>query len=633
MEAAEAWEDVGRRDEAHRIEATGARPESPVSDRPMTAGPMLDAGRAIPAGRPEFRGASLGAKFVGLTAGLILLLSVTALISLRTSSETARQFKSVVDVAIPAYGALARSHIRSLEQGLELRRALLDAEDAAAADNAVAGHVRAFLAAQAGFEREIADALQMLQDELDDPPTKSTAARIRPLLDRLLALRRLAATYQREAGACLRAIGARSLPQARRSLARVDELRDTLNGRLEGLRAGLFATLQTMSREAQAAQGRARLATVVVFVLSSILGLGVAAIGAVRLIRAIRSLVRGAEAVEHGDLETRIEIASRDEFGRLAVSFNRMTEGLRMRDRIRDMFGRYVDRRIAEQLIEQRSQLGERGDRREVAVLFCDLADFTALSERVAAEQLVQFLNSHFSIMAEPIAATDGIIDKYIGDAVMAYWCPPFVAADQVALRAAEAAVRCLEQVPLVAAAARTIFGASAPDYIAKIRIGIASGQSITGSIGAEQRRNYTVIGDPVNLASRLEAANRLYGTSSLVCGWTAEIIGRQFELRRIDSALLPGIDAPQPLFEILGRAGDLAAGQRELRTCYEGALANYRRGEFEAAGRGFVDCLALAPADGPSRTMLKRIERLAAAPAGGETWTGIWRLSKDDIT
>jgi len=142
----------------------------------MTGGPMLEAASALPPSQPEFRGASLAAKFVGLTAGLILLLSVTALISLRTSSETARQIKSVVDVAIPAYGALARSHIRSLEQGLELRRALLDAEDPAAAHNAVAGHMRAFLAAQAGFEREIADAVQLLQNELDDPPTESAAA-------------------------------------------------------------------------------------------------------------------------------------------------------------------------------------------------------------------------------------------------------------------------------------------------------------------------------------------------------------------------------------------------------------------------------------------------------------------------
>ena len=190
-----------------------------------------------------------------------------------------------------------------------------------------------------------------------------------------------------------------------------------------------------------------------------------------------------------------------------------------MRDRIRETFGRYVDRRIAEQLIESHNLLAERGDRREVAVMFCDLAGFAALSERVEAEQLVRFLNAYFSLIAREIAATEGIIDKYIGDAVMAYWCPPFVPQDEVALRSADAALLCLRQVPALTAASHEIFDLGAQAYDPRIRIGIASGQSITGSVGADDRRNYTVIGDTVNLASRIEAANRLYRTTNLVCG------------------------------------------------------------------------------------------------------------------
>ena len=125
-------------------------------------------------------------------------------------------------------------------------------------------------------------------------------------------------------------------------------------------------------------------ATIVVFVISTILGLAVAAVGAVRLIRSIRSIVRGAEAVEGGDLEHRIHLDRRDEIGRLARSFNEMTEGLRMRERIRETFGRYVDRRIAEQLIGARETLVERGEHRDASVMFCDLVGFTGLSERIA---------------------------------------------------------------------------------------------------------------------------------------------------------------------------------------------------------------------------------------------------------
>ena len=575
-------------------------------------------------------GFSLGAKFVGLTAGLILLLSATAAISLRNSAETVRQIKTVVQFAIPAYGALARSQIRSLEQSVELRRALLLAEDPAAPDEAISERIEAFRTARTKFHQEIQDAERLLKDERVITSSALAVSDLRRSRDELIGLRTPIEAYDQETDACLAAIRARSLRDARQRLATIDGLRDQLTERLEAVRTGMFAVLKTVSQEAEAAQARTQMVTIVVFVLSSILGVSVAAIGAVRIIRSIRSIVRGAEAVEGGNLETRIDLPSRDEIGRLATSFNRMTEGLRLRERIRDTFGKYVDRRIAEQLIGSRSLLAERGDRCEVAIMFCDLAGFTTLSERIAPERMVEFLNTYFSLIAREIAATDGIIDKYIGDAVMAYWCPPFVPQEEVALRSADAALRCLGQVPAIVAASREIFQARVRDPW--IRIGIASGQGITGSIGAEDRRNYTVIGDRVNLASRIEGANRLYRTTNLVCPRTAKTIRGKFELREIDTVLLPGIEDPQAIFEIVGRASQIPAEKQNLRVAYELALAAYRSGDWPAARRHFCDCLSMASEDGPTRTMLERIETLPATSATTGGWSGVWRLNKDDL-
>jgi class 3 adenylate cyclase len=592
---------------------------------------MHDSAFGAQASAPAVEGFSLGAKFVGLTAGLILLLSVTAFISLRNSAETVRQFGSVVEFAIPAYGALARTHIRSLEQAVELRRSFLLAEDPTASDNAIAERVQAFFKAQAEFHREMADAERLLKSQRDSASSTSVAADLQKLTEALAGLAPLIETYEKETAACLAAIRARSLPEARQLLVTINGLRQELGVRLEAMRASMFATLKVISKEARDAETRARVATIVVFVLSSILGLGVAALGAMRVIRSIRSLVLGAEAVEGGNLDTRIQIASRDEIGRLAASFNRMTEGLRMRDRIRETFGRYVDRRIAEQLIRSHDLLAERGERRDVAVMFCDLAGFAALSERVEAEQLVRFLNAYFSILAREIAATEGIIDKYIGDAVMAYWCPPFVPQGEVALRSADAALLCLSRLPVFTAASREIFGDGAQAYDPRIRIGIASGQGITGSIGADERRNYTVIGDTVNLTSRIEAATRVYRTANLVCGRTAEAIRTSFELREIDTVFLPGFDAAQTIFEIVGRAGQISAVKQELRASYELALGAYRCGDWPSARCHFLDCLGISPEDGPTRTMLKRIETVAAMPTTAGSSGSVWRLGKED--
>jgi hypothetical protein len=160
------------------------------------------------------------------------------------------------------------------------------------------------------------------------------------------------------------------------------------------------------------------------------------------------------------------------------------------------------------------------------------------------------------------------------------------------------------------------------------LRIGIATGDVLTGSIGSELMMSFTVMGDAVNLASRLEAVNKVYGTRILISQATADAIGAGLELREIDRLAVAGQSAPQAIFEVMGKAGALTAAKESLRTHYAEGLVAYRARRFDDARTAFNAALEAVPGDGPSRTMLARVAQFEANPPEAG-WDGAWRLEQ----
>ncbi len=303
-----------------------------------------------------------------------------------------------------------------------------------------------------------------------------------------------------------------------------------------------------------------------------------------------------------------------------------MVGELRLKAQIRETFGKYVDPRIVAGLIDRPELTDVRGSRREMTIFFCDMKGFTSFSEGMTPAGLVNVLNRYMTVMSEPIRRNNGIIDKYIGDGIMAFWGPPFTAAEEQGRLACLAALDQLAGLAAFRAEIPELTGIKRglPDI--DMRIGIATGDVVVGSIGSEQTRNYTVIGDAVNLASRLEGANKTYGTRALISEATDRLAAAVVETREIDSVLVVGKTEPQRIFELLGRKGEVVRERLELRDAFAEALVAYRGGAWEAARAGFENCLAIIPCDPPSKVFLRRLASFRTVEPSAD-WTGVWSL------
>ncbi len=303
-----------------------------------------------------------------------------------------------------------------------------------------------------------------------------------------------------------------------------------------------------------------------------------------------------------------------------------MAEELGTKERIKDTFGKYVDPRVVARLIDTSKE--DMAERRVATVLFSDLKGFTTMSEQLTATAMVKLLNRYFTVVAEQIRAHNGILEKYIGDAVVAFWAPPFSPGDGHAASGCLAALAHVDAVTALRPELPQLLGLrrNVPDL--RVRLGLATGEAVVGTIGAPTAKSFAAIGDIVNLASRLEGVNKVYGTTIIAAEETFRLAQHAVEARELDTVVVVGKSEPVRIFEILGRVGETEAGGLELRDCHVEGLAAYRRQDWSAAERQFGECLKLRPADGPAGVLRDRCaDFMAACPA--PDWDGVWRLTE----
>jgi class 3 adenylate cyclase len=464
-------------------------------------------------------------------------------------------------------------------------------------------------------------------DDTSTPSDNATLARIESRIDSLMGDTRR--HLQQESGELLSELNTRDFAAVRRSLAQIDALRDELDERVDAVRTEMLTASYGAIATIKSEQAHAVLISAIVTVLAAIVGLVFANIVGGGITRPVRMLLEGTRAVEAGQLDQTIDVKTADEIGQLADAFNRMVLQLRENQRVRETFGKYIDPRVVEGLIDRPTLTAAEGQRRVMTVLFCDLKGFTSLSEGMTPQGLVKVMNRYLSIMSEPIRTNRGIIDKYIGDGIMAYWGPPFVDGADHARFACLAALEMIERIATLRREIPELLGVrGTPMETCDLRIGVATGEALVGSIGSDVMMSYTVMGDVVNLASRLEGANKLYGTRNLVSERTIAAANAAVEVREIDRVVVAGHTHSEVIFEMLGRTGELTPRQMSLRDRYLEGLAAYREQRWDDALRALSAALEAMPGDGPSMALLKRVEGFKTTPPP-QDWDGSWHIEK----
>ncbi|MDC1528422.1 adenylate/guanylate cyclase domain-containing protein [Gammaproteobacteria bacterium] len=328
----------------------------------------------------------------------------------------------------------------------------------------------------------------------------------------------------------------------------------------------------------------------------------------------VLTLATRVQAIEEGNYQEEILSQRKDEIGKLQNSVNHMAAGLAEKEKVRDLLGKVVSREIADELMNSHVELG--GERRRITILFSDIRNFTGICEGSTPENILSLLNHYLSEVSAAIEEHKGVVDKYIGDAVMALFGAPIKSANDTT-NALKAALQIRENV-------NRLNGANTENNLPALHtgIGLHTGEVVAGNLGSANRLNYTVIGDPVNLASRLQSLSKTYGGGIIVSEETQNE-GADFIFQELDLVRVKGKAQPVRIYELIGTRDAVTTRQLEQIKGFNDMLGHYRKQAWQSA----LDALA-AMESGENDTLYRlfreRIEIYRHTPPGAD-WDGVF--------
>jgi len=301
----------------------------------------------------------------------------------------------------------------------------------------------------------------------------------------------------------------------------------------------------------------------------------------------------------------------------LLLSFYKYFSEERMKKMVRNAFSKYLSDKLVDIIVKNPEKLQLGGEKREISVLFSDIRGFTSISEKLSPEEIANLLHEYLTPMSEVILQHDGLLDKYIGDAIMALFGTP-VWMETHAIKACEAALSMMKKLDEL-----NKYWERTKGLRLKIGIGINTGECIVGNMGSDILFDYTAIGDTVNLASRLEGATKFYGVGIVVSEFTVLKTDGNFLFRELDLVRVKGKEKPVKIYELMGK--EVTEEMRKFTSQFHSALGFYREGKWDSAIEEFKKCLEIYSDDKPSKIYIERCLKLKEMKI--EKWEGIYEM------
>ena len=566
-------------------------------------------------------------KIFGIALALLALMAIVTSLSQRNLRQVKNEVDALAEYYIPLSHLVSQMEIDVRAQIIHLERLILLQQFQQVDTTALKQEKSLYDAQGKNVDEEVAAALKLVAEASVSATAQFDKLELARLDPQIRDVQRAHHHLQASVLDFLSEVK-RGNPQAVHVLHKViTEERQNFDSEIQNVRRQLQKFTEGAAVRAKGLEQDALRLNWGLTIVAGVLGLVIASILTRNLVKPISQLLQGTRSVEQGDLDIQIRVTSADEIAALTESFNRMVTELKQKERIKETFGKYVDPRIVKGLLEDQ-QFSKEGEKRVVTVFFSDLEGFTSICEGLTPGGVVRVLNQYFSLMSEPIRDCGGIIDKYIGDAIMAFWGPPFTGEREHPTLACYAALEQFAKLEQFRLMLPDIMGLRRGLPRINVRIGLATGEVTVGNIGSDYSKGYTVIGDTVNLASRLETASKQYGTNLLISEETWKMARESVETREVDCIRVVGKSEPVRVFELLARKGGLDPARAQLRERFEEGLQAYRACDWGRAESCFNACLAVAPDDKPSKLFLSRVSHFREhPPAAG--WDGVWSLSE----